>query len=32
VFSYERFKALLAQSVPNIEEGNRESATTIPAA
>ncbi|KMO67618.1 hypothetical protein [Mycolicibacterium chlorophenolicum] len=32
VFSYERFKAILAQNVPRIEEGNRESATTIPAA
>lgn len=32
VFSYERFKALLAQHVPDIKEDDRESATTIPAA
>ncbi|BBX68525.1 hypothetical protein [Mycolicibacterium psychrotolerans] len=32
VFSYERFKLLVAQSVPSIEEGDHESATTISAA
>ncbi|KRE28991.1 hypothetical protein ASG82_04530 [Mycobacterium sp. Soil538] len=32
VLSYERFTSLLAQRVPDIEEGDRESATTISAA